>query len=416
MNTQPDELAAILGRLQSLERQNRLMKVLALAAGVAVGCGALMAADGLRQKTLEVQKLVLSDAAGKPRCLLEVDDKGNVVQSFRDANETERIRLIVDQDGIARIRLFDDAGSARVAAVTFPASFKDAPSQAGLSVLGFGNKAANSAQGGIFLRTTRDGVADEAVFDKTGKLRVSVGSYLEDNLSAVEILGKDKDSPCSIQLGTLDNGTAFQQFFGSNGKRRILLNTGRKGDAAQFFFDSDEKNRLSLGVSPDGVVAQNWLDKDENSRMRMVVVPRGTTREGIGADGYAAQLFFDKNGKLRVDTSTYGDGQASTDFRDVDGNRRLSMVMFANSEGIVRHFDGNGVVRQYSGTYATGESGHAILGKDGTTKFSTMVNRDGSLSYYQDKDAATKAWEATGNVLQILDLGERLGIFGGRDR
>ena len=417
MMTQHEELADLSARLLHLEHQNRRMKFAALVGIAIVGCSVLMGADdGIRQQVIDVQKLTLSDATGKVRCRLEVDDKGNVIQTFMDNIGIERIRLIVDQEGIARFRIFDDEGSLRVGAVTFPGTFKDAPNQAGLSVLGYGNKSGTSENGGIFLRTTKDGIAEQTVYDKFGKQRIGVGSFVDDNLSAVAIYGKDKDHLGSIQLGTLDNGTAFHQFFGSNGKRRILLNTGQQGEAAQFFFDAEEKNRLNLEIHPNGVVAQNWLDKDETTRMRMVVVPRGTTRDGIGADGYAAQLFFDKNGKLRVDTSTYGDGQASTDYRDIAGNRRLSLTMFPNSEALVRYYDALGAVRQYNGTYANGESGHAILGRDGIIKFSTMVNRADSLSYYQDKNAAIKAWEATGNVLQLLDLGERLGIIGNRNR
>jgi hypothetical protein len=365
MTTQNEELSSLYKRLQSIETDNLRMKRFGVIMLAVLMCGIIFVVStgawhpAIRQRTVEVQNLILTDSNGKTRCKLEVNGRGDVIQTFIDGNGTERIRLAVDQERVARISLFDEKSSRRVSAVTFPENFKDAPGQAGLAVLGYGNKTSNSDSGGVFFRTTKDGLADQSIFDESGV-------------------------KC-ITMGTEGNGQILQRFFDRNGK-----------------------NRLTMGVTPKNVIGQWFQDASETQRIASIVVPKGTDAEGIGADGYASTLQFDAAGKLRVDTSSYGDGQVSTDYHDGDGHRRISTIVFADGNSMQRQFDSLDQLRFYSGTYSNGESGQAFLGKNGTAKASTMVKSDDTVSNYIEKDAASQAWEAYHNIKDAIELGQGL--------
>lgn len=91
MNTQPD-LREILTRLDSLERQNRRLRAI-VAAVLAVSCVGLIAAARMADRGIDTERLSLRDPTGRERCRLEVDAKGEVVQSFIDSGGTQRMRL-----------------------------------------------------------------------------------------------------------------------------------------------------------------------------------------------------------------------------------------------------------------------------------------------------------------------------------
>lgn len=393
MTDSSGELDSIRGRLALLERRSRFLKVLVALLILLLGGAGILALTADPPGTVHAQRLVLTDARGRVRCRLEVDGDGGVLQSFIDIQGRERVRIAVDGEGSARMRLYDEHGVVRVGAAALGDSHEQAPGAAVLSVLGHGNPGADLSRGGIMLRTFADGTVEQRMYDSRGVTRTLLAAQPEDGLARFSIFGKDDASLCSLQLGTTDAGSAFAAIYGPDGRER-----------------------MNQSVDAAGVASHALRDPAGFIRVQTRVVPASVSASGENAGGFATQLFYDAAGRLRVDTSTYDSGQASTDYRDPAGTRRMSLVSFANAESIMRHFDGTGRVRQYIGTYPNGEAGHALIGRDGRTRFSAMVRNDDSLAWHQDRNAASRAWEATGNVLQVIDLAERLGILGGRDR
>jgi hypothetical protein len=322
----------VLERLNALERQNRNFKRAGFAVVLVAACGALMAADNLRPKVLETEKLVLKDENGKVRGKIEASGKDGIVQVLMDDTGTERVRLSVNKQGVARIWVNDDDGTVRVAAYSFPSNDKDTPYRSGISVLGAGKETNNKPKEAIVLATYKDGEATQAVFDKKGKLRLSMGA-MPDGLANLLFLNKDGEDKCAIQLGTIQQGGAFQQFFGKDGKRSLVMSAMPEGETAQYFLGADEKTRLYLGIYPNDVAGAAFMTKDGKPRMKLFTMP----------DGGATQAFYDKAGKERVSLNVFENGLVNQRVSDKDGNPR---------------------VIAYSA--ADGDAGQVFFGKDGT--------------------------------------------------
>jgi hypothetical protein len=151
-----EELAAIRERLQSLERQNRLMKLAVLVIGSLLGCATLMAARSDQSKVLDGQKLLLRDGKGTIRCQIEMDGDNGVVQTLTDHKGRERLKLATSADGEARFTMLDDKGATRIRLDTFPSDKKDSGGVARISVLGPGSNGIPLDKGGISLQTSKE--------------------------------------------------------------------------------------------------------------------------------------------------------------------------------------------------------------------------------------------------------------------
>jgi hypothetical protein len=112
---QPSDLAAVMGRLERLERQNRWMKRAGAAILVLVGAVALMGGQP-QDKTGEPDKLVLRDDKGNERAWLGMGKDGPVLR-FRDEGGKERLwlGLVKDTPGLA---FYDEQGKRRAALST----------------------------------------------------------------------------------------------------------------------------------------------------------------------------------------------------------------------------------------------------------------------------------------------------------
>jgi hypothetical protein len=382
MAERPQDLSAIVNRLHTLECQNRRMKVIGLTAVLLVGCAALMGAESVRGKVLEAQKIVLKNADGKPRCSIEVDDKGNVLQTMADAKGNPRIRLMVEAEGTARLRMFDEKGIVRVYAATFPDQHKEYPGSGTLGVAG----PQKDKPSGLHLATDKDGIAFQELYDTNGERRGEFSIYKE-GWAVLRLYAPEKAAQSNyIALGTATDGTAVQEIATTKGEKKV--------------------RRFISSVDCRGIGFHCMYDENEKMRVQGLVVPKGTEKTGIAADGYASQAVFDNRGTIRVDTTTYGDGQCSTDHRDALGRLRLSTIIQRDGNAFHKHLDTNGQVRVYAGTYTNGQSGLAFLGKSGGSKVSTMVKSDDSVSHYVDKGAGTQAWEAYKNVKDVIQLGQ----------
>jgi hypothetical protein len=98
MNTSPND--ALAGRVERLERENRLMKrfgVVALSVAVAVFVAGARGADG--PKVVEAERFVLRDPNGRERGSLQVNSVGTASLSLHDREDQAGIDLVVPADG-----------------------------------------------------------------------------------------------------------------------------------------------------------------------------------------------------------------------------------------------------------------------------------------------------------------------------
>jgi hypothetical protein len=117
--THADDLTLIT-RLERLERQQRRWRGLAIAGALGLAALALM---GQKQagRTVEAERFVLRDAAGRPRAeLLMVDEKEqSVALRFKDADGMPRLTMGTE-NGAALIVLNEQGGKLRAGLVALP--------------------------------------------------------------------------------------------------------------------------------------------------------------------------------------------------------------------------------------------------------------------------------------------------------
>ena len=82
-------------RLETLEKQNRRLRVSAALALVLVTCLILMGQSGQGVQTLKAQKFIVVDAAGKVKAFLGTDADGDPELVLNDANEKKRVALYI---------------------------------------------------------------------------------------------------------------------------------------------------------------------------------------------------------------------------------------------------------------------------------------------------------------------------------
>ena len=111
MTGQAPELAAVVARLENVERQNRRLKAAGIAVLVLAVAGLLMGQTMPRARIVEAEGFVLKDAAGKVRAELAGDNHLTRLR-LNDENGEGRAVLTVAKDG-PRLNLYDENGEVR---------------------------------------------------------------------------------------------------------------------------------------------------------------------------------------------------------------------------------------------------------------------------------------------------------------
>lgn len=181
MTSQTPDMQAVLERLENLERQNRRLKRVGLAAAI-LASSLVMMSQASPNRTVEAQEFILKDAGGRVRGVLTAKT-GAPRLELRDANGIQAATLGSTSNG-ATLSLNDPNGGAAVAlGVTGYArglSLYDANSQRRAEF--------NLEQEGpalSFFRTTGepvvalDGKGERglSVYDGSGKLRIAVALW-----------------------------------------------------------------------------------------------------------------------------------------------------------------------------------------------------------------------------------------------
>jgi hypothetical protein len=112
MTAQAPELAAVVARLEKVERQNRRLRGAGIAVVVLAAAGLLMGQAMPKERIVGAEGFQLKDRHGMLRAELVVDKDGPGLH-LRDDNGKERAKLAVTKDG-PRLALYDEDGQGRV--------------------------------------------------------------------------------------------------------------------------------------------------------------------------------------------------------------------------------------------------------------------------------------------------------------
>ncbi len=155
MTAQTADLAAVVTRLEKVERQNWRMKVGGIMVLLVTSAGLLMGQAMPKATTVEAETFVVRDATGKQRAALHLSPDGGAALSFFDPAANIRAALRVDREGSPDLIFLDPAANIRAV-----------------------------------LRVERTGLPGLVFFDQAGKARATL--YVASDGSAVLQLS-DKD-------------------------------------------------------------------------------------------------------------------------------------------------------------------------------------------------------------------------------
>ncbi len=113
MTTQTADLAAVVKRLEKVERQNRRMKVGGIIISLVASASLLMGQAMPKPTTVEGEAFVVRDATGNQRAALHLTPDGGAALSFFDLAGKIRAALRVDREGSPDLTLLDEAAKIR---------------------------------------------------------------------------------------------------------------------------------------------------------------------------------------------------------------------------------------------------------------------------------------------------------------
>ena len=250
-------------RLDRLEQSNRRLK-LAAALGIVLLlllCGvALMTASYADSEEISAQRIVLRDKQGQPRCTLETNEEGEVVQTMSDADGTARIKMLIDSEGTARLRLYDERNEhVRSAMYAFRTDHENNPSIAGLATYSstgeFGCDIQNAnalvkmtmiGQKKLRHMTYADaeGFAGSVQYDIDGKVLLQSFTGKDAGNASIQILDNQQQARWSTNV--FDSGLANSRQINKEGKPWSVSYSHENGAGQAFYFDDEAKAALLI--------------------------------------------------------------------------------------------------------------------------------------------------------------------------
>jgi hypothetical protein len=119
MTSEAPELAAVVGRLEKVERQNRRLKFAGVMVLVLAAAGLLMG-QATPGRVVQAEKVVLQEASRKVRAELGTFPDGRVALVLYDKDRMTRIELRVLRDDRAGLLLYDKDAKVRIALRVLP--------------------------------------------------------------------------------------------------------------------------------------------------------------------------------------------------------------------------------------------------------------------------------------------------------
>lgn len=332
------EHRSIIKRINSLESQNRVMRLLLIAVIVIfVGCSRIDSVNYTNPATaiseqgvLELKQLVFKDDNSNIRVKIDVTNDSNIQQSFYDRQGNERAQISIDEEGSARFRLFDTAGSTRFSAVTFSDTNAEAANYANMAVLGFGNQNNTSENGGIFISTAPDGASRNVMFSKDGVAQL--GTYvLPDGTTTNQMF--NKDGKLQVAQSILPDGGAMNEIYSNKNLpsyKQFVLSDGSTGYQ---MYDSSGTLRHSFNTLNNDFKVANQLMYDDGGNLRQ------TNFTSLSSSG---KVNLDRNGVKKTSTVISEDNSLAHYVEKSASEKAIDLIDGALRVGdIIRVFSGN---------------------------------------------------------------------------
>ena len=251
MASHTPDLQAVLEPLEKLERQNRRLKRAGLLALTAVGALLLMGQATPKSRTIEAEKFVLKDSAGKTRAVLS---------------------MILDEPGLA---IYDEKGIKR-------ADLFVTPNGPGLALY----NEAGTLQTAL---TAYKGVNGLLSYNHDGTPSTVLGE--EETGAALRLF--DADGKPHIELSTTDQAPQMSFRDAAGKERAVMYLEPHSGSPSIAFYDQREKIMTALYAGDIGPTLR-LNDPDENPRVEL----------GVNKDGAPSLHMWDAKGKVTWSTPT----------------------------------------------------------------------------------------------------------------
>jgi len=179
MTAQIGDLAAIVERLETVERQNGRLKFAGSMALLLAAAGLVMAQALPTSRTVEAEAFVLRDAGGTARAAWAPSPEGGAALTFFDQAGKPRAQVRVERDGAPGLLLFDQTGYGRA---MLRADRDGAPE---LTLTD------QTAKTRAILRVERTGSPGLVLFDQIGKPRATL-YVVSEGSATLQLSDKDE--------------------------------------------------------------------------------------------------------------------------------------------------------------------------------------------------------------------------------
>jgi hypothetical protein len=236
--------ATVAEQLAAMQRQNqalakRVRRLSQAMAGLAL-VGLLMISTGAYHapetpNTIEAERFVLRDAAGKVRMEIAVREDGSAGMHILDPEGRTRLGLVVTKEGAAGLGLSDVKGEQLVTL--------DLIEENGARLFLRDAKRRNN----VVLQTMP---TENACISILGPKEEPLASMATDNKGRSMVLIRNRDQTGACRLAVDTNGSQELTLYqGVDQPRYFLSSTSDKGIACRFW-DTDNKLGIQMGLSP----------------------------------------------------------------------------------------------------------------------------------------------------------------------
>jgi hypothetical protein len=287
-------------RLRRMERKCLRWR---LAGGIAALGGAILLFVGgaplaRDARTVEGERFVLRDAAGKTRLLIGVGEGGPPFLRFFDGEGKARLELGLRGDGSADVSLLgrDEHPLAQLNSGAGDSSQLLLAGQKGRGIIG--------------LQTTPEGAGAVTGYGKDGSVRFMV-FVAPDGAPSLNFFDQPERPRLTLDLRS---GEPNLKLTGDDGKPGVLLSVTKDGPLLGLQ-DKGQRNTLGLAIHPVGGASLYGHNKDRGNNLYLGVHQDGTSQltfseqdermhATLGADGGNAWLTLcDRKGETRASLS-----------------------------------------------------------------------------------------------------------------
>ena len=258
--------------------------------------------------------------------------------------------------------------------------------------------------------------------DKAGNVTISK-SIAEVN----ELVLVDKEGKVRSRLYIGKENEAVQEFYDTDGKKRIVHGVLSDGTARHRLFDEYEKPRVSSSVFKRGVqnsiVGISIFGENEKPSINLVTYDNADTKskrseisllddkgkfswQASNSSGSTSISVYDENGEMRIN-DYISDNYSFRHISDENGKLRITHGTIGNKAlGVYR--DENMNERLYMSVVGSGSSSYLGYSKTGKEIYAMGVDKNNKVINFQEETASQKALNFASIFGTILGVGQVL--------